>query len=646
MDNMLLPGTDGLGNTIRIDDFAAGTGDEVENAHGINDLPFELLIKIFSNLDPIQLTSLRLVCKHWNQAVQDGETWSQSFAAKFGTGRVFPTVTGSRFWMIEYFNRMKVYKKWNKGVGVHRIYQLINNEYGFVDKILTNFDTDKLLTFSKFNGNISISNLENGKSQTFIPGNYNFTQISAYLMNWNYLLVGRHTGELYLKNLITSTSSSATRLSLIKLIGDQESSSSNPVLATAMNSLADKHKERIDIISSSLNGDVRFWNISGKNLRTIRFEDAIFSVKSDFRRFVAGVSANSIHIIDFRTQEVLQQIEHGLSIPIDEANNVFVDFDFGDESVILSYYSIIRVFNFKDTENVKVRELPLPEGVVVEKSVMQMIPEHRTSTRDSKIVGFDGIFMASILSNDTVIVWNPRDEAPQVKIQCVIDPVFNKYSPVIGEDMPRITAVALNGSVIVVGGYNGFCNVYNVFTGDYIKECSIKYPKKFTHLYTNVLPITDIQLNRDPKSTSGVIVVADVVQYFQFGEKDKASASAPGVTKKKLNIGPLSSNKQISYQHIKDQMDDYDIEEDTKRKKEQLVDKYNGTKFEDEDEEMSIALAMSESYRAPHTSTANDEEESLRLAIELSQQEALAPQEPESEEEQLKRILELSLMDQ
>lgn len=628
-------GTDGLGNTIDDTATAGGLGDET-STRTINELPYELLIKIFSNLDPIQLTSLRLVCRHWNQAVQDGETWSKSFTMKFGTGRVFPSVTWSRFWMIEYFNRMKIYKKWNKGVGVHRIYQLINNEYGFVDKILTNFDTDKLLTFSKFNGNISISNLQNGKSQTFIPGNYNFTQISAYLMNWSYLVVGRHSGELYLKNLITSTSSSATRLSLIKLVGEDEASS--PVLSTVMNSYVDKHKERCDIISTTSN-EMRFWNLSGKNLVNIKLVDAVFRVKSDFRKLVVGVSSDSIYIMDFRTQEILQRIDHGLSIPLSEANNLFVDVDFGDCSVVLSYYSVIKVYDF---EGLKVRELPLPEGVVVEKSVMQTIPEHR-GHRDESIVGFDGVFMASVLSNDTVIVWNVRDEFLKVEIQCVIDPVFNKYSPVISEDMPRITAVALNSSVIVVGGYNGFCNVYNVFTGDYIKECSIKYPKKYTHMYTNVLPITDIQLNSDPKSTGGVIVVADVVQYFQFGENDtKTTAPGATTTKKKLNMGPLSSNNHL--QHIKDQMEDYDIEEDTRRRKELLVDKYNGTKFEDEDEEMWIALAMSESYKPSTT-----DDESLRLAIELSKLEALHEQEvpePELEEEQLRRILELSLLDQ
>lgn len=624
---------DGLGNTIK------NVTQSVESSKyiTINDLPNEILIQVFSNLDPIQLCSMRLVCRHWNHAVLDRSTWIKSFGLKFGTRLTFPSVSNSKLWILEYLYRLKMYKKWKKAIATHKNYQLLNNEYGLVDFALTNFAQDKLLTFARISGDISMCNLNNGKNQTFIPGNHLLTQITCYSVNWTYLLVGKLNGELFLKNLITSTSSGSNRSSLIQF-EDEQGSRDDTITGCCLNYHFDKRKESIDCISTTIKGSLKCWNLGGKLLKKVKLDEPIIAVKSDFKNYIIAQGQEKTFIVHFRTFEI---ISIDLGISLENFENSFVDVDYGDSNIVICYESTIKVVNFKNLGNIRLKEVMLPSDVSILESKFQTVPYNKLHSRDSEIAGSDGLMCANILSDDTVIVWNIREPATQIVPQCTITPIFNKHHPAIPNDRTYATSIALNSSIIAIGGYNGFTNLYNVFTGDYIRECSIKFPKRLSHMYLHTIPIKDIQLNDSPTASNGIIICGDAIQYFQFGDPKQQSTTT---AKKRLNVGP--SNKQVVHQNIKDEIDDYENLQESKRKRELLFAKYNGDNYDDNDDELSIAIAMSESFQNSSGSNVgsieNDEDAQLKLAIELSKSTETEP----VNDDDLEQILRLSLIDQ
>lgn len=662
---MIEVGGEGLGNSP--DGMRMNENVEIQSLVHINQLPIEILINIFGNLEMIQLGSVRLVCKTWNFAVSDKSTWIKSFSTRFGAFLKFPSVTNSPLWMQEYFARVKIYKKWNKAQGKHQSYQLINNEYRNIDFSLINFERNKnlgkLLTFSKRFGTITTCNAIDGKNQTFIPSDL-YNQMSSFNINWNYLLMGLKDGNLMLRNLTTAGTNSS---SITKF--DPRSSNGGPpdsIIATEMNSYLnmDKLKQRVDIISGSIQGKLQFWNTAGKMLHEMVFDEVILNIKSDFNKFIILNTSNHIYIIDFQNYAILQTIPLKFAITIPSTfENIYnyygtrsevqindLDVDFSDYNIILCYENVLNLFNFRDLENIDHRELVLEDEISIVKSQIQTTAFRKThvvDTRELSVAGKDGLFYGNLLNDSSIIIWNIRQNGPIVP-QCRIYPTFGKYHPKIPADNPHIglvTCFALNSSVVAIGGYNGFTNLYNIFTGEFIKEASVKFPRKYTYMYDELVPINDIKLNEDQLQTNGVIICGDTIQYFQFGDKEKAFEAHHNQNnkfRKKMN------KLNLKYS-ILDELNDYDQDQYNDDQQKMLFDKYNGNQWEDEDEELSMAIAMSKS-------SLNTTDSDLQLAIELSKTgtenslvqadtNEYGSDEQLDEEEQLKRILELSLVD-
>lgn len=584
----------------------------------INDLPMEVLINIFSRLNPLDLCNGLVVCKRWYEAIRDKHTWTGSFSRRFGSSNVFPSVSGSSVWMTEYFTRLEVYKRWRKGIARHTSYQVLNNnEYAIINHSISDFTQNRLLTFSR--GDIAICNLRDGKNVTYIPGNQAFSRISAYSISWDYLFLGKETGGLYLKNLKTSTSSTTSRTSLITLI-DDTAADLDPITCTALNFYLDKYRRDVDCIAGTMLGDVKFWNISGTLKKTLELNDPLIEVKSDFQDFAVALSLAKLYIIDLKTFKV-SSIDLELSFVEQDNHRLFMDVDFADSNVILCYKNKIWLYNY---ERKITSSMEFEPDLTVLNAKMQTVPKRMLSRRDTLLAGSDGLLYANILSNGTVIVWNVREVGSTIIPQCLISPTFTKLWP--DHFLPDVEAssIALNSSVLAVGGLNGCTNLYNVITGQFIRYCSVKFPKKLSHIYHGIVGVSDIILNPDQADTLGAIVIMDAVQHFSFGDHQTKFGTKD---KKKLNVGP--SNKQYVKQSIRDGMEDYDRQQLIKQQQEQLLERYNGVEY-DPEEELSVALAISESILSPaesNNTTASptegsssgiDEDEQLRIALEKS----------------------------
>ncbi|RLV94285.1 hypothetical protein JA1_001885 [Spathaspora sp. JA1] len=644
---------DVLGNTIYTSHITENTNWESHHKSNINELPTELLIAIFSQLDPVYLNLIRLVCKRWNFVINDRETWTNAFTNKFHTPKIFPSLSSNC--MTEYFMRLNIIKNWKKGHAIHSFYQLINNEYRFNDLTRCDFTQDRIMIFSKRHGNITSGNLHSGRNQSYIPGGSNLN-ISCVAMNGNYLLMGKLNGEVHLKNLVTSTSVSSRSSYQVFSSGEQQDL---PVMCVCMNDNPDKFKTRVDAITGGYNGIVKCWNFQGKLVKSFQFEQQIvYNVASDFQKYIILNTDSKLVIIDYQSLEIVHELDLGLTIEnTEDPNNASyfqnliqsknkLDVDYVDKNIIICYDTIIKVFNFES--GIRQRQLDLKTSIV--KSYLQTCSEHKllsNNSRNRTIIGSDGLLYVNLLADDSVIIWNVREDSSKIEPIVHIQPSLNymKYSPmlhdaIVQRDLPYIVDIAITSTILAVCGYNGLCNIYDVYTGKFLREISLKFPKKFEHMHDRLIGDVYIKLNPNQIDCNGVIVCGDTVQYFQFGDLQPVNLSK---TKKQKSINLGVHSKHESKKKIKDGMDEYTSQKYNQKMTHALLDKYNGTQYDDEDEELSIALAISQSYQNSSKGESDSSEfidpsldDDLLLAIELSKQEK------EAEEEEARRNEELA----
>lgn len=108
-------------------------------------------------------------------------------------------------------------------------------------------------------------------------------------------------------------------------------------------------------------------------------------------------------------------------------------------------------------------------------------------------------------------------------------------------------------------------------------------------------------------------------------------------TSKSLN----NRGKSESVKKIRDGLEDYDEEIYRQLHTDKLLDKYNGNKYEDEEEELMMALALSESMNNSRDASEISINESLLTPDDKSQLE----EDEQEMDEELRRALELSLIE-
>lgn len=611
----------------------------------INDLPDELLVEIFSAVDLSQLGDLRLVCSRWNFVIVDPTTWQRAFSRTFGAHRHFPYIRANLTWMGEYYHRLKCLRLWSKARGTHVSYQLINNDLRYVDHVLADFDVNggfgKLLTALAVYGSILWCNLTNGRHQGFVPWR-GPALMEAFATNWHWSVAGVHD-ELIIRNLkALSTRGNATVIA--KRTSPTTTTMGQKFTAIAINPSPSSSKQAPDVVSSTLAGMVELWSLLGKPLATIVGDEPILHLKLDFANYIVYITPTKLVIRSFKLPYDIVAT-HDLPHPIEGNHDdypVTFHVDFAGQNAIFSHGADVRVYHFANLPEIEERKLALT-GRVVLNEMQAVLPERITKLglMDPKVPGGDALYFATVLDTASVLVWNCRSAHATIIPQCEIaPPYFGKHYPQLPDDICPITAVAINAAVVVVGGYRGFFNVYDVFTGTIVKqEALVKYPRKFREMFDQLVPISAIKLdNRDQLATHGVVVSGQFVQYFRFG--DHVPTHTRSAPKRRYVAREAPINRQIS-----DGIDEYDRELYNRRQEEALVDKYNGNDF-DEDEELRVALALSASQ--PVAASDEDLERALAASREESQSVSaveIVDDEVEDEDEELRLALELSLLE-
>lgn len=593
--------TDALGNSVRAP--AAPRPATVS----IHDLPLEILVDIFALLSPAELKDLRLVCRRWNYAALDKAVWTRAFRNRFGTGDSFASVTRLPTWLAEYFGRVARTRLWTKAKARTHLYLLVNSQFGSVEFVEADFVHDRLMTFSRVLGSLALCALVLGKNQVFIPENLRFTRISAYDASYTHLCVGTAHGLMFVKNLITATAASLNRLSVVHLL--DPSSEADPsaeavpperVVLVRVRRAGGSPSVRGDIATVDVAGKLCVWTVAGEMLRRTALEllpgEAPVYMTTDFLLRVWVVTSHAVRIVLYSTLAPELTVAHGAEIDTSAACHV----DFGGDAVAIAHDASVRVVRADpgcDTEyGWSVVEARLETPVV--HSALQHCATDAAGARASTVAGGDGRLLAVAMADGSAAVYNIRARGP-LRRQCHILPFSDARAP---RGLEAYTKVAVDSSVVAVAVAAGWVHFYDSHLGRYLRE-GAAVTRRLTR--NGVAPVLAIQLG---PGALGVVVCGDVVQHFSYG--DAVVAKRPSTPQ------AVDTALRRARQHaIRAQMDDWDLSQHHQHQSEMRADKFNGTAYESEQDELRMAMALSASY---HHRAEDDDE--LALALEMLRQ--------------------------
>ncbi|ANZ78004.1 BA75_05061T0 [Komagataella pastoris] len=633
---------DTLGNRIAT---ASPSSDDVF-VRGLPELPSEVLVTIFSFLDPMTLDGLSLVCKRWKMVINDNELWRENFIKLFGS-KQFQSLTRSTQWRTELLMRKELAQRWIKGKGMYHTYAVKN---GVITDIAADFRNDKLVLFSKNTGDLTITSLRSNKGESPITGVFPNGTTSCELSK-NAMIFGRWDGKVYLKLL------NQKNVYLNDSISLRESTHEGIVTVTKINkdSIAGKHGS-VRAFSGDHRGRVIGWDL--KNYQKVVdwpiSNASITNIESNYQDCViVRDQLGIIYIIDHNLKDSRGPMRPPRIIKtekIDENATFSMQVDFGDENIVISYENKVRVYSYSQHKFGHFSELEVPEDDQIYRTVISQM-NLQCCRKDDTLAGHDGLLCGTIFKSGKTVIWNVRsweDQQP-IPIIHVIVPKFQHYV-YLNEDSPRVVSLDINSSVIIFGSHNSYCSLYDAVSGDFMRFVSRKLPRKIL-FHDQVLPVTEILLDKEDNfATNGVIIMGNIIQYFQFGEQKNYDKFKKKMARNSLKRAGIDDRKIKNRRHIKDDVEDFTFQQIQEQQKSELLDKYNGDSFEDEDEELSIAIALSESLKMKDKEEGNaEEDDELKRALELSRsQTAILSDEPvddlrlDSEDHDLKYALDLS----
>ncbi|ODV96646.1 hypothetical protein PACTADRAFT_1233 [Pachysolen tannophilus NRRL Y-2460] len=615
------------------------------SSSSFSNLPPELLINIFSYLDPYTLDILGYVCSNWNSIVNNNELWKETFKKRNGTIQ-FSSITRSKNWRNEYILREDIIKKWRKGTSFHQNYFIHNS---LLTDAATDFQGDKIVLFSKNSGDVNLCSLKTGKNEAVIPAT-SPSGTTCYDLNKNCIIFGRWDGKVYAK--LFSSKSYLTSLTLF-----EGGNHLNRVTSITSNKFQLSGKPGVvGAISGDEEGELIFWDLKMGNLISkLKVSNvSIVNIESNFKDItIVRDSEGTLYIIhkdlinyEQDTHPIIKTIEtktHLMPddqtiVPLNQSTSTMV-IDFGGKNIILSKVNELIIYSYNESSFNVLKNYKLKNSK--DEIFKICIDGNYTKEYDSKIAGNDGCLIGLLLRSGRVLILNCRSQ--NLNTLTEFDPEI-KQGPAVHEELPPICSISINACVVLLGTYNGFSVLHNAITGSLVRVASVRIPKRLLPL-EYLIPVTCVSLDTsDNYSTNGIVVVGNVVQYFQFGEQNcyekYKKACQQSATKKRAKIkGALSDRKFAIDRGIKVELDDLTYENEFLENRKKLISKYNGLQY-DEDEELSIALALSESiagnnklhnnnenndfFKEGNNHINNDLTEQEIQALEISKKESLA----------------------
>lgn len=160
----------------------------------ISCLPEELLIKIFSFLDPDTLNIVSWVCSSWNKTIRNEIIWKEAFIDRFGYIPYEKVSNGG--WREEFTTRMNLIDLWKRGKPNIIEYRCM---YPFADIFYANFKKRRLYVGWLNQGLISISDPNTGRNERHkinLFGDFMPQPVSCVKIDKNNIVVGEFGGGI------------------------------------------------------------------------------------------------------------------------------------------------------------------------------------------------------------------------------------------------------------------------------------------------------------------------------------------------------------------------------------------------------------------------------------------------------------------
>ncbi|OUM55891.1 hypothetical protein BVG19_g5506 [[Candida] boidinii] len=730
---------DKLGNTIsNANDDDLILQNLLNNSNDINDknthnnkasfslLPIELLILVFSYLDPLTLKSIGYVCKNWYNLSKDNTVWLQVFRSRFNGLDKFSSVSKSTKWKQELIQRELLLKKFTKSQGSHNAFYILST--GLITEIHYDFSTNKIVSFGKNTGNLLISSFNNGKFKELyfylIPSG-----TTSYDIGKNCICYGRWDGKVFgnyfVKNnlqerkmyefidnkdcyknfnsLPNTSNNNTLHHGLITSVHVNQTENYSNIINPHSNINLSNLDNTINCFTADNSGLLIGWNILKRHsiIKLKIGNNGIIKINSNFKDYIIVINnIGELFVIyfDFKILKYgLDLIKDPLikkltNISIDDLININLIVDYYSDNLVLISEKKIDIFKFKNDLNFgNNKNFKVLNDDIIYKVTNELKNDNLNSNSFNPLIaGNDSFNLAVLFRSGKIMVFNVRDvqyelkpivsfypntdlernnasrsndmthdstpedseyesdtneenehiNIPNINTDTERDeiqtqqqeqqrqnepnattpnpnPTMQQPPPNINNEnindgiSPKVCSICINSIVILVGLYNGVVDMYDLYTGKFLRRISNK-SRKF-HSNTYLFPVSNIIIEDEVgcKNFRGVVVSGNVVQFFKYGELESPNRNYTNKKKKNFINGANSKSRKLeSFKNIQYELDDYEIEETNKinnlNKQEKILSKFNGDKLEDSDEELQIALALSASINNSDNGVSTD----------------------------------------
>lgn len=694
-----------------------------------DEFPPEIMILILSNVDPLTLIKLPLVCKQWNKILKNDMIWHEIFRIQYPFKSVFPTITRSHLYKTELLHRTHMKHEYKRGKMLNNTF-CINNLAGS-HTLTVDWSRNKLIAIDVANDRITSCDIRNGKMSNeffkYIPadhrvydagyfatnvygtraivyGSENGT-VSGSIVDWKGLLVSdaRKWGNMdgasvsaVCACINTNTSNTKDFEKSVPLIASLTSAKSKKKVLVMNNNSGIKLGNRgINSLHSSLtktgligafsadeSGNLWGWDIrTGETLCRLHIPTfslqeegyrCIIKLLSDGKNVVVCIASNgeiwviknAFDMIKGENVEV-KYLKIGQFQPRDPYNflkNVFVDY--GNETVTMWNDYELNVFSYNqggEEENEYVPNILVytpPEGTYI--SLVSFESNAKPFLkRDETIVGYDPLYSAVVLTDGSVSIINIRESVSnflQPIHHTPIKPKFlkefykaNRYE--ISETLGPIAAVALTSMIVAVSNHEGKVELFDIMNGEFLRIATDKLSNKrlaeIQFIQPQRIRNNLVQISLDQNTARGLVSIGPYIQYFIMGEGKRNEQKEDD--RKKRNWKRLG--KASYFDEVNFHLENYDTEVEQKKRDKVLLNKYNGSHTLTEQEELELVTTMS--LETTLFATGDSEMDELEKALKLSllEEESHAPMYDKIEEfaaleldedDQLKMALQLS----
>lgn len=645
-------------------------------------LPTELLIQVFSHLDPQTLQEMGLVCHSWHNLIKDNTVWYRVFVARYPRAvPVFSATLRTKSWRRELIHRDELLCAWTRGRSSVRTYSLAR-DLSRPSSVLADFQRGRMLAYDATMGGLLTCDLSSGRGISHalcaIPAG-----CTTYSVGRHFMIFGRWDGSVYgslleRKNILCAgmrrlqtapgrhsgliTASAVCRgdlpkqgipgaftgdingtihawdvrtgecLARIALGADRRATgvAQAPTDASSTNVPTEAPSPNAPTDASSTNAPTAHAPTAHAHTRSFRqqpsslsqndipsSQNAIVRLESDGRRYlIALLSSGKVYLIEniFSMHEkagsapqitnIGQFKSQGLSADPSSWVGVQMCTDYGGQNVVVFNQSRLEVFSF-DGESSSVLALAPAQQISI---AALECGGHAMVARERSVVGGDPLLMAVVLRSGEVLIVNVRagifNLQPMTRIEPQLLCAWRDAEEVPDPGTAPITAVALNGLVVVVGSRDGAAEMYDVMSGEFCRRVSDGPSRKMRagaggaviaggagRAGAPLLPVSTIIL--DDKTASGVLELGPVIQFFEFGDHYGQRHKNEHQNAKKNR----QREKKAAEDEIKSRVRDYEYQEEQREREYDMVAQYNGDDSSSA-EQLEMALALSASIQS------------------------------------------------